>query len=438
MTTNKQTRKLRNTGGLLWKLMLVALLIWLLRPPVVLASPSKKPDSKRVLAIFVFKHGLPWAYSVERGMRAAFASESAYPVELDVEHADRSRFPEEAFLDKLVELYRYKYSRRKMDLVVAVGDESTELLLAYGEELFGNIPVVLVNSSRQHLLNEIRKPHITSLLWGLDIKKTVQIIQDVRPQTKNIFIISGASVTDENTNTRAIEALRENAAELNIESLKDLTIDNLLKKVRNLPEDSAILFLSYFRDATGKYFVPREILSQISEIASAPTFGIIDTYLGQGIVGGCLLSAGYQGNVLANIAVDLLKGKPINDAESIPKDNLPMFDWRQLKRWGIDEKRLPPGSTVRYRERSIWEDHKGKIIGVGIIILAQAFAVAHLLMQRKKRSRAEEESQRLRDELAHISRVLAMGEIAASLAHELNQPLTAIQSYAQAAERFLA
>jgi two-component system, LuxR family, sensor kinase FixL len=46
--------------------------------------------------------------------------------------------------------------------------------------------------------------------------------------------------------------------------------------------------------------------------------------------------------------------------------------------------------------------------------------------------------QRQRDELAHVARITTMGELAASLAHELNQPLTAILSNAQAAQRFLA
>ena len=46
--------------------------------------------------------------------------------------------------------------------------------------------------------------------------------------------------------------------------------------------------------------------------------------------------------------------------------------------------------------------------------------------------------QRHRDELAHVTRISTMGELAASLAHELNQPLTAILSNAQAAQRFLA
>jgi len=55
-----------------------------------------------------------------------------------------------------------------------------------------------------------------------------------------------------------------------------------------------------------------------------------------------------------------------------------------------------------------------------------------------ERKRTESELRRQREELAHVTRVSTMGELSASLAHELNQPLTAILSNAQAAQRFLA
>jgi two-component system, LuxR family, sensor kinase FixL len=55
-----------------------------------------------------------------------------------------------------------------------------------------------------------------------------------------------------------------------------------------------------------------------------------------------------------------------------------------------------------------------------------------------ERKRAERESAIQRDELAHLSRVVLLAELSGSLAHELNQPLTAILSNAQAAIRFLA
>ncbi len=71
-------------------------------------------------------------------------------------------------------------------------------------------------------------------------------------------------------------------------------------------------------------------------------------------------------------------------------------------------------------------DATGKVIGI--------FALEHDVTDRKK---AELDAQRHRDELAHVARVATLDEIAASLAHELNQPLAAIMSNAQAAQRFL-
>jgi signal transduction histidine kinase len=178
-------------------------------------------------------------------------------------------------------------------------------------------------------------------------------------------------------------------------------------------------------------------MTEVSEQTNAPIFGMVDTYLGHGIVGGDLLSASFQGKKYAEIAERILTGESLKNLKYMEKGNQAMFDWRQLKRWSIDENRLPVGSIVRYRELSIWEEHQWEIVGASVIIFAPAFALIGLVIQHRRRRWAEEESQKLRDERAHISRVLAMGEIAASLAHELNQPLSAIRSYAQAAQRFL-
>jgi signal transduction histidine kinase len=312
------------------------------------------------------------------------------------------------------------------------------LFLKYGEALFGDTPVVLVTSEAAMVSQNRRKPNMTSLMWGWDTENTVAIIRDLLPQTKHLFVVSGTSKMDLTVRKTANKALRKSNGRFNVQYLIDFDASELLENVAHLPRDSAILYLTVLRDATGKAFVPRDFMALISEKANAPVFGLGDTLLGHGVVGGSLVSAGNHGEKLAEIAVRLLSGESPKEGEWKGKNSLPMFDWRQLKRWSIDEKRLPPGSIVRYREPSTWEDHKGKIIGAIVIIFSQAFALILLLIQRKKRSQAEDESQRLRDDLTHVSRVLSMGEIATSLAHEINQPLTAIQSYAQAAKRFLA
>ena len=404
---------------------------------VILAQDMRPaPKPKQVLAIFVYRQGLPWAFYMEESMRITLAEESSFPIEFNVEHADQSRFPEKAYLSKIVDLYKYKYGDQEIDLALIFGDEAAELLLEYGEELFGDIPVVLVTTD-QKKISENLSPNVVPMEWGFDFDKTGELILDVLPQTKNLFVVSGTSLTDRKLKELAIEALTALDGRLTIQHLDDLSLEDLLVKVTKLPEDSAIMFLSLFRDANGQSFVPREVMSRVSAQANVPTFGNIDLYLGHGIVGGSLLSARDQGKKYAEIAEKIVAGEPLTSFKAMEKGNRIMFDWRQLKRWAIPEDRLPAGSIIRHREPSLWADHKWEIVGVIVILFSQAFALIALIIQHRRRSRAEEESQRLRDERAHISRVLAMGEIAASLAHELNQPLSAIRSYAGAAQRFL-
>jgi two-component system sensor kinase FixL len=68
-----------------------------------------------------------------------------------------------------------------------------------------------------------------------------------------------------------------------------------------------------------------------------------------------------------------------------------MFDWRQLKRWGIDEENLPPGSAVHFRAPSFWNLYRWQIIGVLSLCTIQAMLIVGLLLQSARRRRAEKE-----------------------------------------------
>ena len=71
----------------------------------------------------------------------------------------------------------------------------------------------------------------------------------------------------------------------------------------------------------------------------------------------------------AEVALPILKGEP--PADRIPKRMLLqlMFDWRQLKRWGISEKKLPPGSIVRFKTDSFWDLYRWRIVALLILLL---------------------------------------------------------------------
>ena len=104
----------------------------------------------------------------------------------------------------------------------------------------------------------------------------------------------------------------------------------------------------------------------------------------------------------------------------------PTIDWRQLERWRIDPALLPPASDIRFREPTVWEQYRGYIVSAIALILVQSTLIGALLVQRTRRRRSEVALQETLAELSRVSRLTALGEFAASIAHEVRQPLTAI------------
>jgi signal transduction histidine kinase len=176
----------------------------------------------------------------------------------------------------------------------------------------------------------------------------------------------------------------------------------------------------------------------------------VDQYVGLGAVGGHVYSTAKHARYAADVAVRVLNGEPaarIPITEAVDHANL--FDWRQLERWRIDEKRLPPGSVVAFRTPSVWDLYKWYIVAGVSLLFLQTGLIVGLLANRAQRRRAEnaardsesrrqsveEELQQQRRDLAHALRVTTLGELTTSFAHEMGQPLTAILANAQAVRR---
>ena len=194
-------------------------------------------------------------------------------------------------------------------------------------------------------------------------------------------------------------------------------------------------------------------LSRIAQVANAPVYVAVDQYVGRGAVGGHVYSVEDLGQQAAAIGVRILRGEapasiPVASA-SVHKD---LFDWRQLERWGIDERRLPLEARVEYRPLSIWYLYKWYILAGAALFLLQSVLIVGLFVSRaqrrraevlraqseERRVRAEDEVRSQRDELAHALRVTTLGEMTASFAHELGQPLAAIAMNTEAARQMLA
>src|SRR5260370_13045755 len=115
----------------------------------------------------------------------------------------------------------------------------------------------------------------------------------------------------------------------------------------------------------------------------------------------------------------------------------PKYDWRELRRWGISEKLLPPDAEVEFRSRSAWDTYRWQIMIICAVLLLQAALISRLLYEQRRRRGAEVQSRQRMSELAHANRYSMAGELTASITHELNQPLGAIRVNAETMELML-
>jgi C4-dicarboxylate-specific signal transduction histidine kinase len=87
---------------------------------------------------------------------------------------------------------------------------------------------------------------------------------------------------------------------------------------------------------------------------------------------------------------------------------------------------LPSGSEIRFRDPTMWEQYRWQVLTTATVLLAQTALIFGLAYEHRRRRRAEVEARQRMSELAHVNRQATAGELSASIAHELNQPLGAI------------
>jgi hypothetical protein len=377
----------------------------------------------------------------DQGIRAVFRSNKFFDVEVYDEYLDEARFHGISQARAMADYLRGKYSGIEIDAIITVYPYAADFLLAERRTLFPEVPIVAAVMTRGYGEKLKRSPSrrfVTGTIIGDNISGIMEAALRMRPKTKGVALVAGTTANDRYGELIFRGGLKDYEGKIEVIDLTKLPMQETLARVASLPPNTIVLYSGILRDGAGKIFVPREALSLISVAANAPVFGLYDSYLGYGIVGGNLMSFERQGREAATLALRIMGGE---SPASIPfggeQAYITAFDWRELKRWNIPETVLPAGGEIRYRVPSLWEDNKGKILGGLSFIILETLLIIALLMSIRRRKQAEIEARQRRDELAHVTRVAAMGELTSSLAHELNQPLAAIRNYANAAQRFL-
>ena len=360
---------------------------------VCFAPASHGQVRKNVLMISIIGQSHPGPVIVTNLVVSALHSDPRFQVEFYWENLDAVYHPEEwqEQLDAVVQQYRH----RKLDLIVLVGPNAIQLL-AEPKAIFPNVPVVFC-CAFPGMIDQMNVDHRSTGSWfQLEPAKTVEAALGLLPETRHLFVVAGQSDYDRRLTALVKTDLTSYENKLDVTYLTDLPMSELLERVRHLPDHSIVLYLSFFKDVQGREFLNMaEALPMIAGAANAPVFGIADTYLGHGIVGGFVVSAEEQGKIMGRDALEILGGKPPQDIPIVHGPSLYLFDWRQLQRWKLDESRLPAGSTVLFRQPTLWEQH-GQTLFIGLLVLVSlSLLTIYLLFERKQLHAARNEQMRL-------------------------------------------
>jgi signal transduction histidine kinase/ABC-type uncharacterized transport system substrate-binding protein len=357
---------------------------------------------------------------------AAGLANSPYQIELYNENLEATLFPDEPTQHRFRQWYVRKYADRKPDVIITVGPASLRFMIESHERSFPNIPVIFCGSTEE--MTDQLKPdsHFTGV-WGVaQPEKTLIAALHLQPETKHVVVVGGTGAFDRSLEALTKESLRKYESQFEFTYLTDLDMPALLERLRRLPSKTIVYHTSMVEDAVGTHFIDAsQAVPMIADAANAPVFVIDDVDVGKGTVGGYVVSWAADGQVAAGMAVRILEGVKPQEIPVVRNNNVYLFDWRALRRWGFKESDLPPGSTLLFKEISLWERTKWIWVGGLIIILCLSTLAAYLQFNRKQLKQARD-AQLLLSGLLINAQEIERSRLASELHDDFSQRLAVL------------
>jgi len=363
------------------------------------SPPAADLSHKNVLILNGVESNAPIFEFTDRGIKRVLESGGVGTRNQFFEYLDLIRNPGPGHRLRVTELMRQRYAQRKIDLVITLYPEALLFAVNEGCTIFPGAPIMALYLPEGLELPPLSCPATRQVVVP-DIDGTIGLALKLVPGAKLVFVVSGTYPLDRWVEHKVRLDSKKWEALVEFRFLNDVPLDGILETLSDAPAGSIVLLATFQEDVTGEIFTTREVGEKLSRASSAPVFGLLDTMLGHGIVGGSLVSFEYIGTKAAELALDTLNG--VQPPETIPAvldiPHLSMFDWRQLRRWNLSENDLPAGSIVINREPTFW-DFKYHILGGLIFLAGQSFLILVLLAQRRRRRAAEEDLRRKKEEL---------------------------------------
>jgi signal transduction histidine kinase len=380
-------------------LLLATTLAAVSNPPEPAAAPEDLHE-RGILLIASDDPAQPYVQEVYEGLRDALAAATPRTL-LFREFFDVVRFGDRpAYAGEFRAWLRQKYRDRHLDALVATQQAALEVIAGGADTSWNQLPLVYGSLGALPADPSGSEPTASRVVMEDPFADLLRLITTVVPNTRAVAVIRGASVAERARDAQYLDVIERQG--LMVQDLGGLPLDAILRQVATLRSDTVPILIGFQSDATGRVFQSGQAIKLIAPQSTRPIFSMGLPDIGNGAIGGVIPGARMLGGLLAAAVLARLAGEPPRTV-TVPaaRHASASFDARQLARWGIPEGRLPAGSTVLFREPSLWRNYRGTVLVTLAVGATQSLLIVAVLVQRRHRARAqtavEESYTRLRD-----------------------------------------
>jgi diguanylate cyclase (GGDEF)-like protein/PAS domain S-box-containing protein len=307
------------------------------------------------------------------------------------EYLDFKRFPDQDYQAMVRELLEVKYQKINIDIIITTDDHALEFGLMNRKELLSDAPIVFTGVHKD-VADVIMQSNdrITGVYEEVDAKTTLYYATQINPELKKVYLISEMTQTAQITEQMIVDDIKAIAPHIVIESLSNNSMKEIVELVDHLPNDSILLMGAYSIDKSNKHYGGTNLANIISNHSTVPLYVLYNYEFGTGALGGQLLMGEFQGQLAGQMALKIIHGADIKEIKPLLKDSYqPTFDYEAIKKYDISLKQLPKKAVIINRKIGFVERYRTGVIIVSCIITFLMFAVTILIINIRKRIKAE-------------------------------------------------
>ena len=374
------------------------------------SSDAPAGSLRRVLILHSFGQHFEPFQTVASAFRTELTLGYSDPIEFFEVSIETDRLAEGDIDQALADYVRARCASRPVDLVVPIGNPALQFWQVHRDHVFPRAPVLVAGIEARHLQGVGLDPNTTAVTFSLDLVGFIEDILHILPHTTNLSVVIGDSPLEKywtGEMRRAWQVFNDRVA---FTWLNDLSLAGMRDRMAAMPPNSAIVFVLVDIDAAGVPYEQGATLDTLSKAATAPIFGFFEPQLGHGLVGGRMTDLRGLGKASAQLAHRILAGESPGSIPPLATPLLPpIFDWRELKRWDIHESQLPSGSEVRFRQPTLWQLYKWRVVAAGALILLEGLLIFILLKNRKRLRTTRAELVRNEEDIRLAARAAKLG-----------------------------